>query len=79
MRSRGRSLIDRFSRVHPVTSLIFWMPLVVWLLYRSIDADPVSPWGMALVAVGALLAWTFTVMGTMVERGGQPRRLTVKG
>src|SRR5262245_54567062 len=36
------------------------MPLAVWLFYRSIDADEVSPWGMAVVTVAALVAWTLT-------------------
>jgi sterol desaturase/sphingolipid hydroxylase (fatty acid hydroxylase superfamily) len=60
MRSRGWILIDRISRVHPVTPLVLWMPLVVWLLYRSIDAAQLGPWGMALVAVAALVTWTLT-------------------
>ena len=60
MRSRSWILIDRISRVHPVTPLVLWMPLVVWLLYRSIDAAQLSPWGMTLVAVAALVTWTLT-------------------
>jgi len=53
-------VIDRISRVHPVTPLLLWTPLVVSLLYRSIDADQVSPSAMVLIAAAALLAWTFT-------------------
>jgi dihydroceramide fatty acyl 2-hydroxylase len=60
MRRRGRSLIDRLSRVHPVTPLLLWMPLAIWLLCRSIAADQLNPGGMALVALTALVAWTFT-------------------
>ena len=60
MRRRGRSLIDRLSRVHPFTPLLLWTPLAMWLLWRSIATHHVSPGGMAAVAMAALVVWTFT-------------------
>jgi len=39
------------------------MSMVVRLLYRSIDADQVSPSGITLVAVAVLVARTLTVAG----------------
>lgn len=60
MDKRGRSLIDRLTRVHPLTPLLLWMPLAIWLLCRSIAAQQVSPGVMAALAMAALVVWTFT-------------------
>ena len=60
MRRQGRSLIDRLTRVHPLTPLLLWMPLATWLLCRSIAAQQVSPGRMAALAIAALVVWTFT-------------------
>ena len=60
MRKDGRILIDRLSRVHPLTPLLVWAPLAAWLLWRSIAAGEVSPGRMIALAVAALLVWTLT-------------------
>jgi len=60
MRRNGRSLIDRLSRVHPLTPLLVWMPLAAWFLWRSIAAGQASPGLMVALAAAALFVWTFT-------------------
>jgi sterol desaturase/sphingolipid hydroxylase (fatty acid hydroxylase superfamily) len=67
METRGQSvrlfesdLLERLSRVHPLTPLLLWVPIIAWLLWRSLAAHRLAL--DALVALGAagLLTWTLT-------------------
>lgn len=50
-------LIERFSRVHPAAPFIFYVPILVYLGYRSFSNGVALPWFLALV-VGGCLLWT---------------------
>ena len=54
--------IEKFSRVHPATPFVAYVPLLSWVLYRSIVRPEPAPGGLAiagLVAAG-VLTWTLT-------------------
>ncbi len=55
------ALVEKFSRVHPATPFVAYIPLLLWVLYRSV-MRPEAPTVLAvagLVAAG-LLTWTLT-------------------
>jgi dihydroceramide fatty acyl 2-hydroxylase len=54
------SLLERLSRVHPLTPLLLWAPIVAWLLWRSLAVHRLQ--GATVVGLGAagLLVWTLT-------------------
>jgi sterol desaturase/sphingolipid hydroxylase (fatty acid hydroxylase superfamily) len=50
-------LIERFSRIHPSTPFVFWLPVLAYLGYRAVE-NGVAPGSIgALILAGALL-WT---------------------
>jgi sterol desaturase/sphingolipid hydroxylase (fatty acid hydroxylase superfamily) len=53
-------LLERLSRVHPLTPLLLWTPIIAWLLWRSVTTHRVAL--DALIALGAagLFVWTLT-------------------
>lgn len=55
--------IERFSRIHPATPFVFWLPVLVYVTYRSFTLVPggavaVGPF-VGLVVSGVVF-WTFT-------------------
>ena len=52
-------LIERFSRIHPATPFVFWVPVIAFCLYRTHErALPVGT--TALLFLAGVLAWTLT-------------------
>jgi sterol desaturase/sphingolipid hydroxylase (fatty acid hydroxylase superfamily) len=56
--------IERFSRIHPATPFVFWIPVLVWLLVRNglayAEGSHAVGWFSTVALVGAgVLAWTF--------------------
>ena len=51
-------LIERFSRIHPATPFVAWLPVVAFVLYRSVSRQDLALWGIAGVFVLGVLAWT---------------------
>jgi sterol desaturase/sphingolipid hydroxylase (fatty acid hydroxylase superfamily) len=51
--------IDRFSRVHPMSPLLF-VPAALYLLWYAVAAAGVGPLRAAGLAFGGFLTWTFT-------------------
>src|SRR5262245_58782560 len=51
-------LIERFSRIHPATPFVFWLPILGYFLYRGFAGGAGIVRGVALLVAGALL-WTF--------------------
>jgi dihydroceramide fatty acyl 2-hydroxylase len=54
------SLLERLSRVHPLTPLLLWVPVIAWLLYRSTSVHRLEAGALGGLAVAGLFAWTLT-------------------
>jgi sterol desaturase/sphingolipid hydroxylase (fatty acid hydroxylase superfamily) len=52
--------LEWFSRIHPITPFVAWVPLVLFVLYRSISRQDLAWWGIIGVFLLGLLAWTLT-------------------
>jgi sterol desaturase/sphingolipid hydroxylase (fatty acid hydroxylase superfamily) len=52
-------LIERFSRIHPATPFVFWLPVLAYAGYHGLQAG-VTPGLFAGLVVLGVLAWTFT-------------------
>src|SRR5687768_10502554 len=50
-------LIERFSRIHPLTPFVFWLPVLGYMGYRA-AGNGVGVWTGAALAVGGLFLWT---------------------
>jgi sterol desaturase/sphingolipid hydroxylase (fatty acid hydroxylase superfamily) len=51
-------LIERFSRIHPMTPFVAWVPVIAYLGWRSWARHDVSVWSAAGVFAVGFLAWT---------------------
>ena len=56
-------LLEALTHVHPVVPLLFWSPVVTWLLWRSIAVHHLPASGMALIAVLGLVVWSLAEYG----------------
>lgn len=52
-------VLESLSHVHPVVPLLTWLPVIAWLLYRSVFVHELGLPGLLASAGGGLLAWTF--------------------
>jgi sterol desaturase/sphingolipid hydroxylase (fatty acid hydroxylase superfamily) len=52
-------LIERFSRIHPATPFVFWLPVLAWVGWRSVHLGVGALLYVGLVVLG-ILTWTFT-------------------
>ncbi len=52
-------IVERFSRIHPSTPFIAWLPVMSIVLARSGLRHDLAWWGIALLFLGGVLAWTF--------------------
>lgn len=50
-------LIERFSRIHPATPFVFWLPVLGYLAYRAVQHGVSAGTGAGLFFAGLLL-WT---------------------
>jgi dihydroceramide fatty acyl 2-hydroxylase len=50
--------IERFSRIHPITPFVAWVPVVCFVLYRSAARQDLAWVGMVGMFALGLLAWT---------------------
>ncbi len=51
-------LIERFSRINPVTPFVFWLPVLGYVGYRALAAGAPVPAFAGLLVLGVLV-WTF--------------------
>src|SRR6476660_3310748 len=49
-----------FSRIHPITPFVAWVPVVLFVLYRSVARHDLAWWGILGVLILGVLAWTLT-------------------
>jgi sterol desaturase/sphingolipid hydroxylase (fatty acid hydroxylase superfamily) len=53
-------LLERLSHVHPITPLLFWGPVALWLLWRGVDAHALGASTVAFLALAGLATWSLT-------------------
>jgi len=46
--------------VHPIVPLLFWSPVVAWLLWRSVFVHELPVPGLLGIALAGLLVWTLS-------------------
>ena len=51
-------LFERYSRVHPTTPFLFWVPVVSFVLWRSIGRGDPGALGIAGAFLAGALAWS---------------------
>ncbi|APR78316.1 Fatty acid hydroxylase [Minicystis rosea] len=51
-------LIERFSRIHPATPFVFWLPVLAYVAYHAVRAGVGAMAFVGLFLLG-LLVWTF--------------------
>ncbi|MGB5306226.1 MAG: fatty acid hydroxylase, partial [Gammaproteobacteria bacterium] len=52
--------LERLTHVHPVVPLLFWAPVVVWLLWRSLAMHHLPLLPVLGIGVLGLFTWTLT-------------------
>jgi sterol desaturase/sphingolipid hydroxylase (fatty acid hydroxylase superfamily) len=52
--------LERLTHVHPIVPLLFWAPVVIWLLWRSFAMHQLPLLPVLGIAVLALVTWTLT-------------------
>ena len=52
------NLFERFSRIHPATPFLFWLPVVALVLHHSASRDDLGVTAAIGVALAGLFAWT---------------------
>ena len=50
--------LERFSRIHPATVFVAWIPLAAFFLVRSALRHDIAPLGMVGAFVGGVFTWT---------------------
>jgi len=53
--------IERFSRIHPATPFVFWVPVLAFLVYRTVTLTdaPIKALPFAGLVLGGILFWSF--------------------
>jgi dihydroceramide fatty acyl 2-hydroxylase len=52
-------LIERFSRIHPSTPFLAWVPVIGFVLYRSHARHDLPALGIAAAFLAGVVSWTF--------------------
>jgi dihydroceramide fatty acyl 2-hydroxylase len=52
-------LLERFSRVHPTAPFLFWVPVVLFVLGRSVARGDLGPIGISGTFLAGALGWSF--------------------
>jgi dihydroceramide fatty acyl 2-hydroxylase len=53
-------LLERFSRVHPAMPFVAWIPIMAFVLYRSVHRHVLGFVATALLFVSGMLLWSLT-------------------
>ena len=51
-------LLERFSRIHPATPFVTWIPLVLWMAVRSVARHDAGPLVLVGMFLGGWLFWS---------------------
>lgn len=52
-------LLEAMTHVHPPMPALIWLPVAIWLFYRTIASHQISASGWLQLAIAGLLTWTF--------------------
>jgi dihydroceramide fatty acyl 2-hydroxylase len=50
--------LERFSRIHPATPFVAWVPVTLFFIIRSLLKHEVAPFIVAALFLAGMLAWT---------------------
>ena len=53
-------MIERFSRIHPATPFVFWLPVLAFLAFRALFTLHVGAVAFVGLVVAGVLLWTLT-------------------
>lgn len=53
-------ILERFSRIHPSTPFLVWIPVAAFVLYRSAARHDLGALGIVGMFFAGLFAWTFS-------------------
>jgi sterol desaturase/sphingolipid hydroxylase (fatty acid hydroxylase superfamily) len=53
------NVLERFSRIHPATPFVVWLPVAALFVVRSLMRRDLSPATIAALVVSGTLVWTF--------------------
>jgi len=56
----SNNFLESLTHVHPIVPLIFWSPVIVFLIWRSLTVLDLSVMNVAAMALPALVVWTLT-------------------
>jgi len=51
-------LLESLTHVHPIVPLLFWSPVVCYLLWQAIAVDQLGAAELLLTALGGIVVWT---------------------
>jgi sterol desaturase/sphingolipid hydroxylase (fatty acid hydroxylase superfamily) len=54
------SFMERLTHVHPLTPLMVWGPIILWLLWDSLITLELNPWQVGGLGLAAILSWSLT-------------------
>ncbi len=54
------NFLERLTHVHPAVPVLFWSPVILFLLWRALFVHDMSPISIAVLIVPGILTWTFT-------------------
>jgi sterol desaturase/sphingolipid hydroxylase (fatty acid hydroxylase superfamily) len=52
--------LEKFSHIHPATPFVVWIPVLLFMLYRSWARHDLAVPGIALTFAGGILVWTLS-------------------
>lgn len=55
--------LERLTHVHPITPLILWAPIAIWLIWRSFSVHELNPYWVGGVGILGILTWTLFEYG----------------
>jgi dihydroceramide fatty acyl 2-hydroxylase len=50
--------LERLSHVHPITPLVVWSPVAVWLIWRALQLHGIGPAALMAVLLAGIATWT---------------------
>lgn len=53
-------LLERLSHVHPITPLLMWTPIALWLLWRAVDHYALGAGAVMATALAGVFIWTLS-------------------
>lgn len=55
----SNNVLESLTHVHPIVPLLFWSPVIVFLIWRSLNVPELSVMNVGAMVLPGLLVWTF--------------------